>query len=395
MITQKVKRTYMQIIFYAILILILAVAMLIAYFVQSHWYSYTAMILGGILMALLKQRHLLTSFRGIAIWLAFLLMLPVILVVGRENKTVSVIGNVNSALFRAINYISADISGESVFRSKLGQHAEHISAEGWIPPEAYHLLKIELSQCCGYLLIPKEAPNTGIFYQLHGGGYVLGFDNSYHETALRYSACNQNSAVFSLDYRTAPDSTYPSALEDAVEGYQWLLAQGYNADEIIVCGDSAGGGLALSLALYLRDNFLSLPKMLILSSPWTDLAQSGSSYRNNMTTDPMFGAKSMEKAKNPPIPTLYAGGMNLTDPYLSPAYGDYRGMPPMLIQVGLDELLLSDSEIVAQKAKEAEVDVQLLSYSGMYHTFYIISPDLPESKTAWKAIEEFIQKRQA
>ena len=198
--------------------------------------------------------------------------------------------------------------------------------------------------------------------------------------------------MFSLDYRTAPDDPYPAALNDAADGYRYLLDAGYATEDIIVAGDSAGGGLSLSLTLKLRDEGAPLPAGLILSSPFTDQTAAGGSYKTNATKDVYFGGWSADNVRVPLLKPLYAGDHDLTDPYLSPAFGDYRDMPPALIIAGSDEMLLSDSETVAARMQAAGRDVKLSVYHGMYHTFNIVTPAFRESRAAWKETAEFVNR---
>ncbi|MDZ5418110.1 alpha/beta hydrolase [Lacticaseibacillus rhamnosus] len=184
---------------------------------------------------------------------------------------------------------------------------------------------------------------------MHGGGYLSGFSNTYNQAALRYSQSDHHATVFSLDYRTAPKYRFPAALNDAIDGYRWLLQHGYQPQNIIIAGDSSGAGLSLVLTLYLRDHKLALPRALVLASPWTDLTASGSSYHTKVTSDPLFGSSTIKTAPKYPVPITYAGSHNLKDPYLSPAFGNFKGLPPMLIQTGSHELLLSDSTTVVKK----------------------------------------------
>ena len=175
--------------------------------------------------------------------------------------------------------------------------------------------------------------------------------NLYNETALHFSNICKDADVFSLDYRTAPNDVFPCALEDAIDGYEWILKQGYKPENIYFCGESAGAGLCLALTLWLRDNKKEMPNGLILSSPWTDMAAEGESYRTKRKEDYYFGYPDESKVPKHPVPIVYAGKHNLYDPYLSPVYGEYHDFPPMLIQTGEAELLLSDSDTVVSKAK--------------------------------------------
>ena len=210
--------------------------------------------------------------------------------------------------------------------------------------------------------------------------------NAYRDFAVLYARMPGERAVLSVDYRVAPEDPYPAALEDAYAAYQWLLEMGCRGSQIIVAGDSAGGGLALALCLYLKDKGEPLPKKLVLMSPWTDLAATGDSYETNFEKDPLFGNTTDSMIYS----NAYYGENDPKTPYISPLYGDYEGFPPMLFQVGGAEMLLSDSARAAKKAKAAGCEVQLTIYDEMFHVFQLGMKKMKESREAWKEIEEFL-----
>lgn len=193
--------------------------------------------------------------------------------------------------------------------------------------------------------------------------------------------------MLTIDYRVAPEHPFPAALEDTVEAYEWLLSCGFKPEQIIVAGDSAGGGLTLALCMYLRDHGKALPCGLIAMSPWTDLTASGESYDTNYERDPLFGNTRDSLIYNKD----YVGDADETNPYISPLFGDFTGFPPMLIQVGSYEMLLSDSTSVAEKAKKQGVKVRLSIYEGMFHVFQMAMLMMPESKRAWAEVGKFIE----
>ena len=205
--------------------------------------------------------------------------------------------------------------------------------------------------------------NREVVLQLHGGGYIGKMKNAYRDFAVLYARMPGERAVLSVDYRVAPEDPYPAALEDAYAAYQWLLEMGCRGSQIIVAGDSAGGGLALALCLYLKDKGEPLPKKLVLMSPWTDLAATGDSYETNFEKDPLFGNTTDSMIYS----NAYYGENDPKTPYISPLYGNYEGFPPMLFQVGGSEMLLSDSARAAKKAKAAGCEVQLTIYDEMFH----------------------------
>lgn len=228
--------------------------------------------------------------------------------------------------------------------------------------------------------------NREVVLQLHGGGYIGKMKNAYRDFAVLYARMPGERAVLSVDYRVAPEDPYPAALEDAYAAYQWLLEMGCRGSQIIVAGDSAGGGLALALCLYLKDKGEPLPKKLVLMSPWTDLAATGDSYETNFEKDPLFGNTTDSMIYS----NAYYGEKDPKTPYISPLYGNYEGFPPMLFQVGGSEMLLSDSARAAKKAKAAGCEVQLTIYDEMFHVFQLGMKKMKESREAWKEIEEFL-----
>ena len=227
----------------------------------------------------------------------------------------------------------------------------------------------------------------GIVLQLHGGGYYGRMHNTYRDMAGLYNEISKGYDVLSVDYRVAPEHPYPAALEDALAAYQWIMERGYPLEKLIVAGDSAGGGLALALCLYLRDHDMPLPAGIITMSAWTDLTKSGESYQENFDIDPIFGGtmdslvyqEGYYKDSNPEIP------------YISPVNGDYHGFPPMLMQVGEYEMLLSDTKTVARHAMDAGVTVKEHIYPGMFHVFQMGLLLYPEAKEAWIEVGRFIR----
>lgn len=229
----------------------------------------------------------------------------------------------------------------------------------------------------------------GVILQLHGGGYYGAMRNKYREFAGLYNEVSGDMAVLTIDYRVAPEHPYPAALEDAVEAYRWLL-QHFEPERIFVVGDSAGGGLALALVLWLKDHRVELPRAIVTMSAWTDLTKSGESYKENFEKDPLFG-------RNPDSLVYKEGyykGQDPRNPYISPVEGDFSGFPPMLMQVGEYEMLLSDTRQVAQKAREQGVRVYEHMYPGMFHVFQMGSLMYPESRQAWVEIGRFLRRFQ-
>lgn len=235
----------------------------------------------------------------------------------------------------------------------------------------------------GEWLTAAAKPNATILY-LHGGGYY--FCSPLSHRAITFGlAARAKATVFSLDYRLAPEYRFPAALDDSVAAYRRLLADGVEAQSIVIAGDSAGGGLALATLLALRDAGDPLPAAAVLFSPWTDLTSSGESMQKNEGRDPMYHATVF-----PRVAAQYLGDAAPTDPHASPLFGRFEGLPPLLIQVGDTELLLDDSTRVAAKARAAGVRVELEIWRGVPHIFQIWAPFMPEANRALARAAEFI-----
>lgn len=275
--------------------------------------------------------------------------------------------------------------GKKIKSGELRKKIVEIEPE-WKCPEHLNYQIIEMDNFTMEFLEPIEDKKKKVILQLHGGGYVAAMKNAYRSFAALYSEIGKGCSVLTIDYRVAPENPYPAALEDAVASYEWLLEQGYREEEIVIAGDSAGGGLALALCLWLKNHGKKLPLGIIAMSPWTDLTISGESVETNFEKDPLFGKTRDSLLYNKD----YLGDNDPTNEYLSPLFGNYEGFPPMLIQVGSYEMLLSDSERVAQKAKEAGVKVKLSVYEGMFHVFQMAMRLMPESQQAWMEIKRFL-----
>lgn len=293
---------------------------------------------------------------------------------------------------RVIRELIAHVTNDNLIGRKIktGELRKKIeeSESKWRCPDYFRLKEIEMPNFrMEYLSRKEKSRKDYVILQLHGGGYVGAMRNAYRSFAGLYCELSKGMDVLTIDYRVAPENPYPCALEDAIAAYEWLKEEGWHSRQIIVAGDSAGGGLALALCMYLKDHRQKLPGGLILMSPWTDLTASGPSYEDNYEKDPLFGNTRDSLIYNKD----YVGKHNPAHPYISPLFGEYSGFPPMLIQVGEVEMLLSDSVGVAYKAKKQGVRVRLNIYKGMFHLFQMGMMLMPESKAAWAEIKRFFE----
>jgi epsilon-lactone hydrolase len=222
---------------------------------------------------------------------------------------------------------------------------------------------------------PDCDPSHTLLY-FHGGAYVIGSAQSYQtlSAALGRSA---GARALSVEYRLAPEHPFPAAVDDAVAAYTALLADGCSPDQIVVAGDSAGGGLTLAMMLKARDSGLPMPAAALLLSPWVDLNCNGSTMQSRATADP-----SLRKEALLSMARHYLAGQNPQVPLASPLFADLTGLPPLLIQVGTAEILLDDSLRLAQRAALAQVRTQLSVWPEMVHVWQFFAFMLPEGRAA-------------
>jgi epsilon-lactone hydrolase len=222
---------------------------------------------------------------------------------------------------------------------------------------------------------------------VHGGGFSTGSLITHRELAARISLA-ANIPVLLIDYRLAPEHPFPAAQEDVVCVYRWLLAQGKQANHIVIGGDSAGAQLVMSALVALRDEGQRLPAATILISPWVDLALMGDSLQTRAEVDPLTFRADLQYSAN-----LYLNGHDPHDPLASPLFANLQGLPPMLIHVGDHESLLSDSTRLAERATAAGVEVQLDVWPEMWHVWHGWAGSLPEGQAAIDKIGSYIQQQ--
>jgi len=247
------------------------------------------------------------------------------------------------------------------------------------------LLKVKVGDIpCEWVVAAGADPDLRLLY-IHGGGFVSGSGGYYLRQAAHISAAAK-CAILLPDYRLAPEHPFPAGLDDCVAAHQWIVANGPDgpgkARATFVAGDSAGGGLTLSTLLALRDRKLTMPAGGIPISPCTDFTLASDSLKS--VHDPIISAKTMAVFRD-----HYLGKTNPRLPLASPVFGDYRGLPPLLIQVGEHEMLRDDSIRVAKKARADGISVKLEVWPGMFHVFQSHEPLLPEAREAINHIGEF------
>ena len=235
---------------------------------------------------------------------------------------------------------------------------------------------------CDWVSVPDSHADRVVLY-FHGGGYVMGSRNTHRGLAGRIARAAQ-ARVLLPEYRLAPEYPFPAALEDAVKCWQWLLSQGCAPEHMAIAGDSAGGGLTLATLLSLRDASGPLPACAIGMSPWTDLEGTGPSAQPGAVDDPMLTPEGLRMTG-----AQYAAD-DLKNPLAAPLHGNLEGLPPLLIQVGTREVLLSDSTRFAEKAEAAGVNVTLEVEEGLIHVWQAFA-NVPEAQSAVERVGAFVQ----
>ena len=260
---------------------------------------------------------------------------------------------------------------KAAFRLDADVKAEPVTAAG-VPAE--------------WITAPGADPGRNVLY-LHGGGYMIGSIKTHRCLAGWISRAAQ-ARVLIIDYRLAPENPHPAAVDDAIAAYRFMLDAGVKPSRTVVAGDSAGGGLAVATLLAIRDAKLPLPAAGVFLSPWVDMEGTGESMTTKAAADPMVGSGNLGE-----MAAAYLGGKHPRTPLASPLYGDLKGLPPMLIQVGTSEVLLDDSTRLAERARQAGVEVVYEPWENMIHVWQIFVPMLDEAKQAVDRIGEYVRSK--
>lgn len=257
------------------------------------------------------------------------------------------------------------------------------------PPAEVASERGELGGVPGVWFTPPDAGDAVAIY-LHGGGLVIGSSTSHGDLGARIALAS-GARTFVADYRRAPEFTFPAQLEDATAMFRALTKDGTDPKTVVLAGDSAGGGLALSATLNLRDQGGPLPAAIVTLSAWTDMTTSGTSVLERADLDPIVTGDVSRSMADACVPDVD----DRSNPYASAVFGDFSGFPPMLMQVGTSEVLYDDTIRVADAARRAGVDVEVQEVEGMVHVYQMLWFDLPEGAEAIAKIGDFIRKQTA
>ncbi|MFW8584595.1 alpha/beta hydrolase [Rhizobium beringeri] len=246
--------------------------------------------------------------------------------------------------------------------------------------------RVPAGPCGGDLIRRDETDESRLVIYYHGGGFFFGSSRS-HRVIATHLARTSGAAVLAADYRLAPENPAPAAHDDAFAVYKWALAQGYDPAAIALIGDSAGGNLALSVAVRAKKEGLPQPDALVLMSPALDLAGEGDSH-HSVTDAPLLTPQLMEL-----FTMVYVGSGDRKSEMVTPFYSDFTGLPPTLVQIGSWEILREDSVTVVERLKAAGVSAELNIFEGMVHSWQLFAPMLDEGMQSIEEAGGFLRNR--
>ncbi|MCB2050001.1 MAG: alpha/beta hydrolase [Novosphingobium sp.] len=231
-----------------------------------------------------------------------------------------------------------------------------------------------------------DADQSKIIIHYHSGGYILGSAHGYRSFGGFLSAAT-GAKVLLVDYRLAPENPCPAGVDDGIAAYRWVLEQGFDPSQVVLCGDSGGGGLVLAALQKLRDAGAPMPACGVAISPLADFAFSGESYKENAPRDPLVNADFLNA-----LGQTYCGEFAPTNPAVSPLYGEWSGLPPLMILAGEIEMMRDDGKQCAEAARAAGVDATYVQGEGMAHIWPLYADRLPEARDALATIGTFVRK---
>ena len=276
------------------------------------------------------------------------------------------------------NSVEAAVAGMRLYMNRL---SDFVAQPSWVHVQLEPIGGVP----CEWVSVDDTAEAEGVILYFHGGGFVAGGPASHRDLAWRLSRAS-GMRVLLVQYRLAPEAPYPAQLDDATAVWRELLNRGLDPRHSAFAGESAGGNLTLALALSLRDRGETLPAALAVFSPWGDLTHSGDSILINAKRDQMLPVRLLDA-----VADLYAAGADKRSPLLSPVFADYRGLPPLQLQVSEREVLLDDTRRICDAAERAGIAVECRTWSKVPHAFPVFAQYLPEGKKAIERAGAFLR----
>lgn len=251
-------------------------------------------------------------------------------------------------------------------------------------PDGVSIGEIDMGGIPATMVTPDNAEEGRTLLYIHGGGYIAGSPSAYHGLAGHYAKLLK-AVVYMPDYRLAPQHPFPAAIDDTLASYKWLLAQGHDPKSIVFSGDSAGGAMVVSVMVAARNAGLALPAAGVAISPWANLEHSGSSMTTREGIDPTVSLAGLDL-----MAKTFLNGALKNNPDASPVFADVRGLPPIMVQIGESEVMLSDAMRLARHLAENRVRVTLEVWPGMFHVWHMFAAILPEGMQALKTAAVFL-----
>jgi acetyl esterase/lipase len=292
------------------------------------------------------------------------------------------------AITRRMAALQAEIMGSGVRPSLAEQRAavDSFGDHGTEPP-GVEVTRVELPRCTALWHVPAEVTGEAALVHFHGGGLAMGSAHGWRQLA-GHLAVAAGAPVLNVDFRRAPEDPYPAGPQDARDAFAWVLGRGHRPGAVFLGGDSAGSALALGTAQALRDAGEPGPAGCYLLSPWVDLTLTNPSLSGNQGSDVLTTREALEMMRG-----FYAGAHDAADPRISPGLGELAGLPPLRIEASRDEILLDDATALAERARRAGVDVELVLWDGVPHVHQLFVGHLPEADDSVRGVGRWVRSR--
>lgn len=256
-----------------------------------------------------------------------------------------------------------------------------------LPPADVSISTVDMGGVPGALVTPAERREGRVMLYIHGGGYFSGGSAGYHGIAGHFAKL-LGASVYIPDYRLAPEHLFPAPLDDVNTAYAWLAADPERADQIVLAGDSAGGAMVVSAMVRARNAGLRLPAGGVAISPWANLEMTGASYTTRDGVDPLCSREILAL-----MARAILGSTRPNDPEVSPVFADVRGLPPVLVQIGESEVMLSDAIRLATHLADSRVQASLEVWPDMFHVWPMFVDVIPEAREALESAAAFLDRR--
>jgi acetyl esterase/lipase len=273
---------------------------------------------------------------------------------------------------------NTDVTIEQIRQAYVANMADHPT------PEGVRIEQITMGGVPGTLVTPEEVNADHVMFYVHGGAYIVGSPDGYHGLAGAFAKA-MKARVYLPDYRLAPEHPFPTPIGDTFAAYRWLIEQGQDPRSVTFAGDSAGGSMVVSVMVMARNSGVPLPAGGVALSPWANLEHSGASMFNREGLDPLNTKAGLDL-----MARTFLGDALPNSPEASPVFADVRGLPPILVQIGEAELMLSDAIRLASHLGENRVRVSLEVWPGMFHVWHMFQSELAEGHQAIENAARFL-----